>query len=261
GEANVQQGAGTVRAQKLATAGPNGGPVYRLEVTATGTAGNNRALVIYPSGTSQNTQTVIVHHVQHETGAVATSPIVTTTAAVTRAADMLTFPWPHGVISMAVCEAGIEAGLRALMTARAWQIGSGTSTSLQRSLQLSMGSTMLAMSLGNGSAAVSSLAAPPPLGAEYQRLALLEVTGTQARVRLLQRYRATPGGGSWTDASAAWSNPLDVTPLLREGWQANTLTIGNVAGGNRPGRLILSDFFVLRGADWTMDQIREVVGV
>src|SRR5690606_18417433 len=99
-------------------------------------------------------------------------------------------------------------------------------------------------------------AAPPPLGAEYQRLALLEVTGTQARVRLLQRYRATPGSGPWIDASGAWSNPLDVTPLLAQGWQANTLTIGTVADGNRPGRLMLSDFWVLKGSHWTLDAVR-----
>src|SRR5690606_15082356 len=71
GQASVQQGTGTVRAQKLADAGPNGGPVYRLMVTATGTAGNQRRIFVYPSGTSQNTRTGIVHHVQHEVGAVA----------------------------------------------------------------------------------------------------------------------------------------------------------------------------------------------
>ncbi|HEX6941132.1 MAG TPA: hypothetical protein VF158_17145 [Longimicrobiales bacterium] len=94
GQASVQGGAGTVLALKLANAGPNGGPVYRLIVTATGTPGNSGSIFLYPSGTSQNTRTVIVHHVQHEVGAVATSPIVTTTAAVTRSADALSFPLP-----------------------------------------------------------------------------------------------------------------------------------------------------------------------
>src|SRR5690606_29621558 len=100
GQASIAAGAGTVIARKLASAGPNGGPVYRLMVTGTGTAGDQRLIVVYPSGTSQNTQTAIIHHVQHEVGAVATSPIVTTTAAVTRAADVLTFPWLHAPQAM-----------------------------------------------------------------------------------------------------------------------------------------------------------------
>lgn len=238
--------------------------VYYPDVQGGPTARHASVRLVSATGqtlTGTGDEYVLIRRVWCEPGSIVTSYIPTAEQAASRAQDLVQANWSHGVISMAVCEAGIEAGLRSLMNARAWQIGSGTSTSLQRSFQLSMGSTMLAVSVGNGGAAVSSFAAPPPLGAEYQRLALLEVTGTQARVRLLQRYRATPGGGSWTDASAAWSNPLDVTPLLAQGWQANTLTIGNVAGGNRPGRLMLSDFFVLRGADWTMDQIREVVGV
>src|SRR5690606_24562614 len=93
--ATVVAGSGTARATRLASSGPNGGPVYLIMVTGTGTAGNQRRIVVYPSGTTQNTQTAIIHHVQHEVGAVATSPIVTMTAPVTRAADVLTFPWSH----------------------------------------------------------------------------------------------------------------------------------------------------------------------
>ena len=94
GGANVQLGTGTVRAEKLADAGPNGGPVYLLAVTATGTPGNDRQILLYPTGTSQNTDTAIIHHVQLEEQPFHTSPIVTTTAPVTRAADALSFPLP-----------------------------------------------------------------------------------------------------------------------------------------------------------------------
>src|SRR5690606_7652024 len=89
GEAIVQSGTGIVRAQKLADAGPNGGPVYRLMVTATGTAGNQRQIRLYATGIPTNTQTVIIHHVQHEVGSIATSPIVTAASTLTRAADVL----------------------------------------------------------------------------------------------------------------------------------------------------------------------------
>src|SRR5690606_2374959 len=128
GEANVQLGTGTVRAEKLADAGPNGGPVYLLAVTATGTPGNDRQILLYPTGTSQNTDTAIIHHVQLEEQPFHTSPIVTTTAPVTRAADALTFPWPRAPQAMTGYLRFVERGAVAMTGAARvlFQIGSGT---------------------------------------------------------------------------------------------------------------------------------------
>src|SRR5690606_20994725 len=83
GTATVSTGAGTAHAQKLANAGPNGGPVYRLSITGTGTAGNQRQIRLYPTGGSQNTRTAIIHHVQWEEQPFHTSPIVTADTQVT----------------------------------------------------------------------------------------------------------------------------------------------------------------------------------
>ncbi len=83
-----QQGTSTSVTVEDWGTGPNGGQLVRLTVTGTPVnSGNRRSVYIYPSGTSQNGETVVVHHAQHEKAAFVSSPIVTTTSAVTRAAD------------------------------------------------------------------------------------------------------------------------------------------------------------------------------
>ena len=67
--------------------GPNGGRLLEIHVTASAIAGNVTAAWVYPTGTPINTDTAILHHAQHERLPSATSPIVTTASAVTRAAD------------------------------------------------------------------------------------------------------------------------------------------------------------------------------
>jgi hypothetical protein len=71
--------------------GPNGGKLWRVELTATGTAGNTRGVRVYPTGTTLNTDAAIIHHVQHEEALNASSPIVTGASSVTRAADFAGF--------------------------------------------------------------------------------------------------------------------------------------------------------------------------
>lgn len=88
----VNSGSGSVFVRKLSDAGPNGGEVYLLGVSAVGTAGNTRRVYCYPSGTAQNGLAVILHHGQMEAGLYPSSPISTSGASVTRSTDRLTYP-------------------------------------------------------------------------------------------------------------------------------------------------------------------------
>lgn len=207
---------------------------------------------------------VIAYAPQVEPGPVATSYI----PGETRDRDLVSVDYHHPPGSTAVYEVGIEAGAAMVGNAHAWQIGSGIDPAA-RTLRLrrQTAPALYILEVGNGSArAWSRVTANPPLGAEYQRLAILQVVGTEARVRLLQRYRETPGSGPWIDASGSWSSWLDVSELLALGWESPHLTLGNVREGTRAGRLMLSALGVLPGADWTLDSatqlpaIRQAIG-
>lgn len=85
-------GTGSRGAIKLASRGPNGGALYRVWVAYTHDGTGSISAYPYPvsSGPDQLGSRVIVHHFQLEAGEYPTSPIVTTTAAATRAADVYT---------------------------------------------------------------------------------------------------------------------------------------------------------------------------
>ena len=78
--------------------GPNGGKLVALYLTGTGAAagtggaGNTRQVNILPA--NQAGKASILHHAQFEAAtSVPSSPIVTVAAAVTRAADLWSYPW------------------------------------------------------------------------------------------------------------------------------------------------------------------------
>lgn len=201
---------------------------------------------------------------QMEPGSVATAltlPPEGTLAASTRDRDLVSVPYAHAPGSLAVLTAGREAGLGAVGQAHEWQIGASTDLDA-RALRIRRDGSeeTLRLWLGSGSARVQSAVPIVPHGAEYQRLALLDVQGTEARVRLMQRHREP--GGAWVEADGGWSSPLDVSALLAQGWQSPHLTIGNAREGSRAGRLQLSDMLVLDGrevsvAALTWDRMRE----
>lgn len=245
GQASVQSGAGTVRAQKLADAGPNGGPVYRLIVTGTGTAGDQRRIVVYPSGTSQNTQTAIVHHVQHEVGEVATSPIVTTTAAVTRAADVLTFPWGHAPRPMTGYLRFVERGAVAMTGASRvlLQIGTGTTAPRLFVGAISTGTTYRVSFSTPTSSVASMLPIAPSIGSRVELLWRLHADGS------VQIEQSIDGG---TPVVAARSSAIG----LPAAWSGQVMRLSGVPSGAIEAPAAWSDAIVLRGAGWTMDQVR-----
>ncbi len=75
---------------KIADVGPNGGPVYLIWLSQTGTTGNNRRLSIRPAGNTTSLLSAVIHHIQHEEAPFFSSPIVTAAAAASRVADSLT---------------------------------------------------------------------------------------------------------------------------------------------------------------------------
>lgn len=247
GEASVQQGTGAVRAEKLADAGPNGGPVYLLAVTATGTPGNARGIYLYPSGTSLNTDTGIIHHGQLEGQPFHTSPIVTTSAAVTRAADVLTFSWPHAPQAMTGYLRFVERGavVATSATAALFRLGTVPQGRIVVSREPSDGGYRCAY-LRNDVTGVVSILPASPVPAIGDRVELLWRLYADGSVQIEQSIN---GGAPVVAArSAAIGLPTE--------WSGQILRLsGRPLGANEAPAAWL-DAVVLRGADWTMDDVR-----
>lgn len=102
----------SVIAQQLAATGPNGGELVRVQITAIAdNPGNVGGLYIYPTGTGVNGESAILHHAQHEDGAVATSPIVTDGSTKTRNAERPYAPFPHRPQALTVYWKGLVVDL------------------------------------------------------------------------------------------------------------------------------------------------------
>lgn len=94
GAVTLAAGAGTGIAFPLRAVGPNGGKVYLLAITYTGTSGKARRIAVMNGGTV-NVGDLYVHHAQLVSGTSVSSPIVTGAATAARQADvmsMLTLP-------------------------------------------------------------------------------------------------------------------------------------------------------------------------
>ena len=253
GEAGVQEGTGAVRAEKLADAGPNGGPVYLLAVTATGTPGNNRRIFLYPTGTGQNTDTVIIHHVQLEERPVHTSPIVTTTAAVTRAADVLTSPWPHAPQAMTGYLRFVERGAIVAASANVTLFRLGTASQGRIMVErLSNDSRYVCRYFRNDSTVVASVLPTSPVPAIGDQVELLWRLYADGSVQIEQSIN----GGA--PVVAARSSAIGL-PAEWGGQVMRLSGVPNSSGNEAPAAWM--DVIVLRGADWTMDQIRQRFGI
>jgi hypothetical protein len=106
---------GTVSAGFTATITAVGNGWYRCTITGTGGAGGANLVIepfasdnqVYNYNSASGTESVYVWGFQLETGSVATSPITTTTVAVTRNADVLTYAQTSNILASGSCYAEV----------------------------------------------------------------------------------------------------------------------------------------------------------
>lgn len=225
---------------------------YHLTHTFDPDPGGSDLSVVLNKQTSPEEQVgrIEIWGVQVREGAVPDSYTPTDGKADTRDQDLVQTDYAYPPMSVAVYEAGVEAGAAAVGDARMWQFGAGVVASGQRDFKLWRhgGRPAMGLAIGNGDErATVYMDSVPDLGASYERLAKLgvDMVEMEARVQLIQRVEQSDG--SWATENSGWSDPIDATALLARGYESPHLTIGNVYEGTRPGRLILSDFVVLRG--------------
>lgn len=87
------------------TSGPNGGTVWLVWMTYTGTSGNNREIGI---SAWDNGQTIYPHHVQLVGSSILTSPIITTSAQVNRGAESIACPVLPGWFSQSILSCVVD---------------------------------------------------------------------------------------------------------------------------------------------------------
>lgn len=222
----VDLGSGSVFAVKLAEVGPNGGPIYLLGVSGIGTAGNGRQINIYPTGTTQNAKTVIVHHGQLEGAQLSpTSPIVTGAASVTRSRDSYEAPasWPMQTLSLYLryVSRGYEG--HAVVAAIPFSIGQvGAATRLQ--FQMGAAATNITLTLSGtagGNTSGMNVASVVP-GTLVELFGWLRYTPLTASATL----QAAIALGGADPTSTAVSSAIAVSPAF----QGAMLALGAISG-------------------------------
>lgn len=229
--------------------GPNGGALYMVYITGTGTAsgtgaaGNTRRAFIYPSGTTLNTKALILHHAQFEANAAfPSSPIVTTTVPVTRSTDSLSFPFADAPEALTVYSRHIERGtVLANLSLRLWQLGGLAGERL-----LLFGSTGNKYYLMHGTAATTittNAALPTPnFGDLVELRALMFADGS------VQLGQSLNGG-------AEVVTPQTAALAFAGAWGSPTFSLGSASGVTSAGFAAFQALKIQRGI-MTMDQMR-----
>jgi len=251
GVPNVTVGSGSVLADKLADVGPNGGSLYLLAVIGTGTSGNERWGFIYPTGIAQNTKTAILHHAQMEASIrVPTTPIVTDASARTRAADSLSCEWLHRPQAQTVYLRGVERGnaTMASFSFALWGISGGGARVGLWGTTLHPNGYIAEMVNHKNQFATSLCSQSFDLNDRFEFFLRIFADGSV-------RLDAARNGGP---VVVGEHQPPPTGGLAPE-WGAPIMWIGARAAGNA-GLSALRDVLVLRGADWTPDEVRRLVG-
>src|SRR5690606_38639309 len=170
---------------------------------------------------------------------------------VTRALDVLTAPWTHGLDSFTGYLRFIETGGAQLTngTVASW-FGAGGGEIWLRS---SASTPTYVITLRDSRGASAEVHATPGVTTQVGQLVELmpqvEVSSQGVRARLIQ---AVDGG---VPVASSW------TSYVQADWVPTAVRLASRAGGSNQGQLDLRDLIVLHGAGWTIDQIRQRFGI
>lgn len=246
GAMSTDGGSGATFAVKLMDKGPNGGVVYLFGVRGTGTVSNTRRVALYPTGTTTNTATCIVHHVQGEDDANVSPPsfipIVTAGAAVTRAAETLQVPFYGPMAGFQIYCKFKELGGVYLAQARIMHIGTTTGARVYIQTDGTVGNSRYQIFHHNGTTSVSDEAAvTPSYGDTVEVLGTINADGS---VLATVAINGTTTNGSVSAALTPGST-----------WGANAWHIGNGGGSvsAHAGHVVQ---VATRGVGFTLDDYR-----
>lgn len=191
---------------------------------------------------------------QLERSAVASSLILPPSgspAASSRALDVLTAPWAHGLISFTGYVRFIETGGAQLSgaTVALWFGAGGGEIWLRSSASTPTYVITLRDSRGASAEVHTTPGVTTQVGQLVELMPQIEVSSQGVRARLIQ---AVDGGDPVT---SSW------TGYVQADWVPTTLRLVSRAIGSNQGQLDLLDLVVLRGAGWTMDAVRNRFGI
>jgi len=200
---------------------------------------NTFRLIVRSGGSSDpigGSVTVSVRRPQMERGPTASSFVVGTRA-LELAIAPLHISWQEG---LALYFRGFEAGSVALASEATEVSVYGGDTNI-RIRSLTQGAGYSVRLVSGAAAATSGTLAPPTIGQPIEHLLVLQPTGA---FRLDQ---SIDGGPISSVSSAGVALPRTA---------ATTVQVNGLAGPVNTGMTMLRDLIVLRGAGWTMDQVR-----
>lgn len=225
---------------------PVGGGVYRLWFrSASVIAANSHRVELFPAaGNASRTGSIYVGGVQVENASVPSSLFITTGAPASRAVELFSAPFPPVPQAMTVYARFVEAGTIAITSGfpRIVQIGAAAGARLVMYCN-NAGRYGFDYFTAAGVQRSVVLATGPSIGQTVELLGTLYSDGS------VQLEQSIDGGSVTATARSAAS-------ALSSAWSAAMLTIGSAPGGGSAGQTDLLDLLILRGAGWTIDQVR-----
>jgi len=196
-----------------------------------------------------STAGALVWGAQLEAGPVATSYVPTAASAASRSADALRFPWTHAPQAMTGYLRFVERGAVAMtgVPRVLFHIGAGTAPRLFVEAFGANTTYRVAFIFAPTSSVVSPLPIAPSIGSRVELLWRLYADGS------VQIEQSIDGGAPVVAARTAAIG-------LPTAWSGQVMRLSGVPSGGNEAPAAWRDAVVLRGADWTMDDVRRLVG-